>query len=95
MKINQIKKGMKNIFLKARVVEKSETKEVWTKYGLKRVADITLEDETGRIKMALWEERIDKVSVGDKIEVRGAFSKIFKGKVKLSLPKSGSIRVIE
>ncbi|MEM0333690.1 MAG: OB-fold nucleic acid binding domain-containing protein [Candidatus Aenigmatarchaeota archaeon] len=91
MKINQIKNGMKNIEIEAKVIEKSKEKTVLTRYGEKRVADIVLEDETGKIKASLWEDQIDRFKVGDKVKISGAYSTEFRNNVQLNIPKKGKI----
>jgi len=52
MKIKEIKVGMNNINVEAIVVDKSDYRIVQTKYGRREVADVLLEDDTGRIKKA-------------------------------------------
>ena len=61
MKISELKLGMSNIKLKAKVIEISEPRNVRTKFGYQtRVATATLEDETGRIPLTLWGRQIDE-----------------------------------
>ncbi|MCS7093700.1 MAG: OB-fold nucleic acid binding domain-containing protein [Candidatus Aenigmarchaeota archaeon] len=91
MKINQIRAGMNKIELEANVVEKSEERTVLTRYGEKRVAEIVLEDETGRIKASLWEEQIDEINVGDRVKIDGAYSTEFKNQLQINIPKKGKI----
>jgi len=94
MKINEIKNGMNNIKLEARVVDIGETRKVRTRYGIRRVANALIEDETGRIKLTLWENQIDEVSVGDEIEISGAFASEFREELQLTIPRSGKIKKI-
>jgi len=95
MKISDIKVGMSNVNLQAKVVEISETRDVQTRYGPKTVADATLEDETGKIALSLWEKQIDAVSVGDKINIKGAYVTRFRDKLQLNIPRSGRIEVLK
>jgi len=94
MKISDLQAGMSGISLKAKVVDISEIRKVRTKYGPRRVADATLEDETGKIKLILWEKQIDSVSVGDTIEISGSFVTEFRNELQLNVPKSGKIEKI-
>ena len=95
MNIADVKRGMSNISLKAKVIDISEAREVMTRFGRRNVADATLEDETGQISMSLWQDQIERVSVGNTLEVSGAFVTEFRGKLQLSIPKTGKIEVIE
>ena len=52
MKINEIKRGMSGITVEGKIVDESESRRVSTCYGSRSVADATLEDETGSIKLS-------------------------------------------
>jgi len=95
MKIKEIKVGMNNINVEAIVVDKSDSRIVQTKYGRREVADVLLEDDTGRIKTSLWEGQIEKVNVGDKVKISGAYVTEFRGGLQLNIPKKGSIEPIK
>jgi replication factor A1 len=96
MKINEIKTGMSNVALQAKVIEVSPTRDVQTRYGPKSVADAILEDDTGQISLSLWEDNINSVSMGDVVNVSGAYVTQFRDKVQLNVPKkSGSIQVVK
>lgn len=95
MKISEISRGLGNISLEAKVVDKSEKREVNTKYGRRSVADITLEDETGQISLSLWEDKIDSVKVGDKIKLEGGYVTEFREKMQLNLPRNGKLEVVQ
>ena len=95
MKISDIKLGMSGISLEAKVVEIGESRDVNTKYGVRTVADAILEDETGQIKLSLWEDQINSVSVGDNVIVRGAYVTQFRDVIQLNIPRSGKLEVVK
>jgi len=95
MKINEIKRGMSNISLEAKVIDISEVREVMTRFGRRNVADATLEDETGEITLTLWQDQIKMVNVGNKLNITGAFATEFREKLQLSIPRSGKLEVVE
>jgi len=95
MKISDIKRGLSNISLQAKVIDISEPRAVQTRYGQKNVADATLEDDTGQISLTLWEEKISSISVGDTISIEGAFVTSFRDKLQLNIPRSGKIDIVE
>lgn len=95
MKIEEIKPGMSNISLEAKVVDVSEPREVMTRFGRRRVADATLEDDTGQITMSLWQDQIERVNIGDKVSIGGAFATEFREKLQLNVPRSGKIEVVK
>lgn len=91
MKVSQLKPGMSKVNLEVRVVEVSEPRVVRTRYGVAKVADAIVEDDTGRVKMSLWNEQIDRVSPGDKISVENGYTTQFKGEVQVNVGKYGRI----
>ena len=93
MKISEIKRGISGIAVTAKIVDISEPRDVQTKYGRRRVADATLEDDSGQIKMSLWETQIDSVRVGDTVSVSGAYVTEFRDQLQLSIPKTGKIEI--
>ncbi len=96
MKISDIKVGMNNVTIQAKVIDKSEPRNVQTRYGPKAVADAILEDDSGQISMSLWENDINTVSVGDVLSVTGAYTTQFKDKLQLNVPrKTGKIETVK
>jgi len=94
MKINEIKRGMSNISIQAKVIDISDKRDVQTKYGVRSVADATLEDETGQIGLSLWENQINAVAVGNTVSVAGAYVTEFRDKLQLSIPRTGKLEVV-
>jgi len=91
MKINEMMRGMSSITVGGKIVDKSEPRRVQTRYGLRSVADTTLEDETGSIKLSLWEEKIDSVNIGDKVKINGAYVTAFRNELQLNIPLYGKL----
>lgn len=94
MKINEIKRGMSNISVQGKIIDISNTRDVQTKYGKRSVADALIEDETGQISLSLWQDQINRVAVGDMVNIIGAFAIEFRDKLQLSIPRSGKMEVI-
>lgn len=98
MNIGELKVGMKNINVRGKIVEKSETSEVYSRYGynVHRVANAMLSDDTGTIKLVLWNEQIDGVSVGDAIEIENGHVTQFRGETQLNVGKRhGKLNVVK
>lgn len=95
MKISELKAGASNVDVKAEVTQKEEPREVVTKYGKRlSVASIMLKDDSGSISMSLWGEDIDKVDVGDVVEITNGYVSEFRGTPQLSAGKFGKIEVV-
>ena len=95
MKIEEIKRGMSNISLEAKIIDISDPREVMTRFGRRSVADATLEDDSGQITMSLWQDQIKMVNIGNTIKIEGAFATEFREKLQLNVPRSGKIEVVE
>ena len=95
MKINELKLGMSDVKLRARVTEISEPRNVRTKFGYQtRVATATLEDDSGKIPLTLWGRQIDEINVGDTVEIENGYVREFRGELQLNVPRRGVIRKV-
>jgi replication factor A1 len=93
--IKDLKAGMKRVHVRASVLELPETREVLTRFGsYARLSNATLEDSTGRIKLALWNKQIDIVSIGDRIAINNAKVVWFRGEPQLRIGRQGELKVI-
>jgi len=95
MKIKDLIVGRNVDSLEARVIDKSEPRRVMTRFGRElTVTTAKLEDDTGSINISLWGRDGDKVKVGDRVEIKNAFVKEFRGEKQLTLGRRGVIRVL-
>jgi replication factor A1 len=94
--IENLRAGMNNINLKAKVLEVTEPRQVFTRYGnYASLAKAVVADGTGEIKLCLWNDQIDAVSAGDTVQIENARISTFKGERQLSLGKKGTLNNIE
>jgi hypothetical protein len=78
--IKDLRAGMTNVNLKAKVLEVAEPKRVVTRQGnYADVAKALIADETGTISLCLWNEQIHSISVGDTVQICNAKTSMFKG----------------
>ncbi len=93
--IKDLRIGMKSVDLKAEVLEITEPTFVVTRFGnYASVANALISDKTGKIKLCLWNEQINFISVGDWIQIENARISVFKGERQLRVGKNGALRVI-
>jgi len=95
LNINELRNGMKRVNVEAKVVEKGNTREVTSRYKDEtyKVADAVVADESGSIKLTLWNEQIDQVNVNDNIKIENGYVTSFKGEVQLNVGKFGKLTV--
>jgi len=91
-RVGDLRTGMKRISLKAKVLEIAKPSLVFTKYGnYAKVANALLSDETGTIKLCLWNEQISSISVGDTVQIENANVSMFRGERQLRIGKHGTL----
>jgi replication factor A1 len=94
IKIRDLQVGMKRVSLTARVLEITKSTFVVTRFGNHAsVANAMISDETGKIKLCLWNEQISSVTVGDTIQIENARISAFRGEKQLRIGKKGVLRV--
>jgi len=93
--IQNLRRGMKKINLKAEVLEIKEPLLVNTQYGSRvKVTDVWIADETGKVKLCLWGEQANLPVLGETVQIKGASVGVFKGENLLSLGRSGTLSVL-
>jgi replication factor A1 len=92
--IKDLRVGMSHVNLNAMVLEIPEPTYVYTRFGNNAVVtNAVIGDETGTIKLCLWNEQIGCISVGDNIQIKNARTFAFKGEKQLRVGNKGSLRV--
>ncbi len=84
---------MKRVSVEAKVVEKGDVREVKSRYKDEtyRIVDAVIADETGSIKLTLWNEQIEQVNVGDNVKIENGYVTSFKGEIQLNVGKFGKL----
>ena len=95
MKINELHDGMKRVNVQARVTEKSDSREVVSRFKDQtyRVATAMVADETGTVKLTLWNDQIELVNVNDTVRVENGYVTSFRGEIQLNVGKYGTLTV--
>lgn len=95
VKIGEMRSDMADVDVVARVIHVGPVREFERpRGGVGRVADLTLRDETGFVRLALWGEHAEvagRVSPGDVVLVEGAYAREGLRGVDLNLGRWGRI----
>lgn len=94
MKASRVKPGMRNLDLELKVIDKEEPHSFESEKGEGKVATAICEDDSGKIRVSLWNEDIDRVEIGDKIRIKSGYSRLFKDEVHVSAGKYGELQVL-
>jgi replication factor A1 len=95
LKVNELRDGMKRVNVQARVTEKSDPREVVSRFKDQtyRVATATVADETGSVKLTLWNDQIELVKVNDTVRIENGYVTSFRGEIQLNVGKYGTLTV--
>ena len=84
-RISELTPGMKQVQIEAKVLGISEPREVHSRTGEPlKVAEATVHDGAGSIKLALWNDQIRQVKVNDKIRIYNGYVTSFRGQKQLN-----------
>jgi replication factor A1 len=91
MSISELSIGQGNVDVEGTIKEIGEVKS-FNKFGKElKVANAVLEDDTGSIKLTLWNDDVDKFKEGDKIKIVNGYVNEFQGESQLTSGKYGQI----
>jgi replication factor A1 len=94
MKISELKTKQGNVDIEVEVKSIEEPRS-FNKFGKElRVANALVADDSGEIKLTLWNDEIDKVSVGSKVKITNGFVNEFQGEKQLTAGKFGKLEVM-
>jgi len=94
MKIVELKPGMRRVDVTAKVVELSAPRDVTTRTGEQtRVATAVVNDDSGSVKLTLWNEQIDQVAVDNNVAIENGYVTSFRGEIQLNVGRYGKLTV--
>lgn len=95
MEIKDVQPNTGKVSLTAEVVDKEEPR-TFKKFGKEgKVCNLRIKDQSGEIVLTLWNEDIEKVSVGDVVRLHNGWGSEFKGEKQLSTGKFGKLEIVE
>ena len=77
-----------------KVERKAIPRMVETKNGPTKVCGAFLKDETGEVRLTLWDSDVERIQNGYTIKIRNGYARAFRGEKYLSSGFYGSIRII-
>ncbi len=93
--VRDLRHGMKKVNVDALVLDTPQPKQVHTQFGnAVMMANVYIEDETGKIKLCLWDSQVNTIEAGNSIQIRNASVATFKGEKQLRLGKNGTLTVV-
>ena len=94
MNISELTPRQGNVEVEGTIVEIGEPK-TFNKFGKElRVADASLKDDSGTVKLTLWNDDIERFKAGDKIKISNGYVNEFQGDMQLTSGKFGNIEKV-
>ncbi|WP_455368032.1 hypothetical protein [[Eubacterium] cellulosolvens] len=89
--IKDLRQGMKNVNLRVTVTNKSEIVNKNSRYDGKalQLCIAIVADSSGSIRLPLWNNQINTISIGDKIDIKNASVKRFQGLLQIVPARKG------
>ena len=83
-----------NATIEGTITAISPIRDITTARGPARVADATLQDDTGTITLTLWGDDAGRYAVGQKVKITDGWVKDFRGKLQISTGRTGKIEIL-
>jgi len=94
MAIKELKSGQGNVNVQGVITEVGDIR-TFNKFGRElRVANAILKDDSGTIKLTLWNDEANKYKEGDEIKIENGYVSEFQGEPQLTAGKFGKIVLI-
>ena len=94
MNLSELKPRMGKVEVEVTIEDIGQVRE-FDKFGKKgRVCNATVKDDSGTMKLTLWNEEIDRVKKGDKIKISNGYVNEFQGEMQLTAGRFGKLEVV-
>ena len=95
-RIQDLRPGMKKINVEAEIIEIAKPLPLRTQYGNNVVlTNAWVADQTGKIRLCLWNEQADSVKLGDSVQMKNVSVSSFRGERQLRLGKKGTLSIMQ
>jgi replication factor A1 len=85
---------MRRVDITAKIQEISTPRDVTTRRGEQsRVATAVVSDDSGTVKLNLWNEQIDQVKTNDTVTIENGYVDSFRGETQLNVGRYGKLTV--
>ena len=96
-KIKDLEPKMSNVVTTFKILEIGEPREVVSRhsYETHRVADAIVGDETGKVKVPLWNESIEEMKIGTTYRLEDGYTGLFRGNLQLKIGRHSTVKEAE
>ena len=94
MNISELKPRQGKIEIEVEVVSIDPPREFNKLGNVGRVANALVKDDSGEMKLTLWNDEIDKVKPGSKVKITNGYVSEFQGEKQLTAGRFGKLEVL-
>ena len=95
MQISELRIAQGNVDVEGIITDIGDTR-TFDKFGRElKVANAILKDDSGSIKLTLWNDDISRFKNGDKIKINNGYVNEFQGEKQLTSGKFGNMELVE
>jgi replication factor A1 len=93
MKVASLKHDLQNLNLTVKILNIGPSRGVPSKRDQRQhwIAEAIVGDETGTVILTLWDDQIRMFKANDVIEIRGGYTTLFKGSLRLNVGRGNYI----
>ena len=95
MKVKEVKAKQSIPEIELEVVSKGEVRDFANDRGSGKVCSAAAKDDTGEIKITLWNEQCDQIQEGDKVKIENGWCSEYQGEKQVSTGKFGKLAKLE
>ncbi len=94
MQIKDLQPRQGKVELVAKIVEKGEPRTISNPNFSGSVANAKLQDESGSVKLTLWNDQVTQFKVGDTVKISNGYVSEYQGEMQLSTGKFGKLELV-
>ena len=95
MKVSELKAKQGKVDITLQIMKKDEPRE-FSKFGMVgKVCNCLAKDDSGEIKITLWNEQVEQVQEGNTIQISNGYVSEYQGELQLSTGKFGKLDIVQ
>jgi replication factor A1 len=97
LKVSSLKPDLRNIHLIVKIVNISPSRTIASKRDNSQhlIADTLVGDENGSVVLTLWDDQISRFKPNEVIEIKGGYTTLFKGSLRLNIGRGKNIDKVD
>ena len=97
IEVEALKPSLRDLKLVVKIIDMGLQRVVSTGRGRyeHRVTEAHVGDKTGSILLTLWDDQIDRFSVGDVLEINNGYTTLYRGSLRLNIARNGTVEKME